>query len=75
MTVGELITKLQQFDPNAPVTVNLGRNELANGREARTVAVVRAYRVDDMPFRWATAWNDDDADPFTLYANVVSITG
>lgn len=40
MTVGELIAALQAFPAGLPVVVNQGRNELANGTEAKTVPVV-----------------------------------
>jgi hypothetical protein len=37
MTVGELIEQLKQFPAELPVVVNGGRNEMGNGKEARSV--------------------------------------
>jgi hypothetical protein len=44
MVVAELITRLQAMPANAPVVLNMGQNELANGLEIREVEPVIAIQ-------------------------------
>jgi hypothetical protein len=44
MTVAELIAELQKHEPGRLVVVNMHKNELANGCEARSVAAVPAFK-------------------------------
>ena len=44
MTVAELIARLQSLPPSLPVVVQVGRNELGNGRGVGGVEVVDVVR-------------------------------
>jgi hypothetical protein len=60
MTVGQLIERLQQLPQTLPVVLNFGHNELANSREAGTVAVedVVAVKYDREPTRFRLLFSD-----------------
>lgn len=73
MTVRELIDRLSALSPEAqglPVVLQLGKNELGNGREARIVEVSHDLCLTPFGF-YADPYQDDDTDPRT---SVVSIT-
>ena len=72
MTVKQLQEQLALLPPDLMVVVNLGRNELANGKEVTKVEVVKVSR-----WLGREAWDEDneyDTDPDTEHSVAVNIT-
>lgn len=55
MTVGELIAELQRHPPGALAVVNMGKNELGNGREVAAVRPVASFSSLVEPGDWFDA--------------------
>lgn len=71
MTVKQLQEQLALLPPNLMVVVNLGRNELANGKEVTKVEVVKVSR-----WLGREAWDEDngyDDDYNTEHSEAVNI--
>jgi hypothetical protein len=70
-----MIRRLAEYPPDAVVVVNMGKNELANGKEARSVELVRAYRRPDQNYWSEDHFPDSPPDPDEVRETVLNITG
>jgi hypothetical protein len=74
MTVQELIEKLQQMPPFAPVVLNMDRSELTNGHKVVSVSFeMVARRNCDGSYTGMICGDDGDYDEYYQRAAVVSI--
>jgi hypothetical protein len=76
MTVRELIERLQSFPPDMIVLANLSKNELANGREVRTVELSPVYSMKGLDNWHENFYPDlkiDDSDDYE-YRAVVNVS-
>lgn len=75
MTVEALIRELQKMPPGARVVVNLGKNELANGREIGRVEIVEAVSFIDSDDYWQRNYYEElPAGDGEIRETVISIT-
>jgi hypothetical protein len=78
MTVRDLIAALQAMPPDAPVILNLGKNEIANEREVGRVEAVSAFQRLDAAGEPSGEWTEGewvhDPEFHTLPVTVVNLT-
>jgi hypothetical protein len=77
MLVKDLIKLLMKQNPDAPVVINMGRNEMANGCDAFSVEEENGYHYKDTPKFWHKDYfgleNIEEEDCF--HGKVVNICG
>lgn len=74
MTVQELINQLQLLPPDSVVVVNMGRNEMANGREVGKIDIEEGYKWPGESMWYVNYYpevnNWDDAEIKTKVVNL-----
>jgi hypothetical protein len=74
MTVEGVMATLAKLDPKLRVVVNMGYNELANGKTAGKIEVIEAYRYKENDDVWKEVLFEKTPDTEIVYEQVVNIS-